>query len=269
MAKRLSDGFDEIKKGRSVDWRRLKAQLLKRGATEALINDALFARAYGDKDYQVVIKDEQSFNMLQTFAEPSDLSSRSAASITGNTHSTRVNGAMLAAWGIGDVTPYNHVFIQDREVPQPNKQHALIIENLECFLKKNDTYRFVSEFCGVAYPVEDVEFIMGAGNSISNRLIIPYLKSFEGEVMCLLDVDLGGLTIYSNLLSGGISLDSLHYLVPGDLARRLHESRRQAGEKELEGLSRMHGLSPVTDQVISAIRYYKKTLEQESYRAAR
>ena len=110
---------------------------------------------------------------------------------------------------------------------------------------------------------------MGAGNSISNRLIIPYLKSFEGEVMCLLDVDLGGLKIYSNLLSGGVSLDSLHYLVPGDLARRLYESRRQAGEKELEGLSRMHGLSPVTDHVISAIRYFKKTLEQESYRAAR
>ena len=139
MAKRLSDGFDAIKKGRSVDWRTLKAQLLKIGATEALINDALFAKAYGDKDYQVVIKDEQSFIMLQTLAEPSDLSSRSAASITGNTHSTRVNGAMLAAWGIGDVTPYNRVFMQDRELPQPNKQHALIIENLECFLNNKTT----------------------------------------------------------------------------------------------------------------------------------
>ena len=269
MTKRLAEGFDAIKKGRSVDWRALKTRLLKTGATEALINDALSAKAYGDKDYQVVIKDEQSFDLLQKFAEPSDLSSRSAASITGNTHSTRVNGAMLAAWGIGDATPYNHVFMADKEIPQPNKRHALIIENLECFLNKDDTCRFVKEFCGVTYPVEDVEFIMGAGNSISNRLIIPYLKSFKGEVMCLLDVDLGGLKIYANLLSAGVPLGSLRYLVPDDLTRRLRVSRREAGEKELEGLLRMHGLSPVTDRVISAIQYYKKTLEQESYRAAR
>ena len=269
MTKGLQESFDAIKKGSGIDWKPLKARLLKTGATEDLISAALDVKAYGDRNYQVVIKNEHCFDRLQKFAQPSDRSSRSAASITGNTHSTRVNGAMLAAWGIDDAAPYNHIFMPEREIPQPTKRHALIIENLECFLNKDQTYLFVKEFCGVTYSAENIEFIMGAGNSISNRLITPYLKSFEGEIMCLLDVDLGGLKIYANLLSGGIPLDSLRYLVPSDLPRRLSTSRREAGEKELGGLSHMHGLSLVTDQVISAIQYYKKTLEQESYRAAR
>ena len=269
MAKGLQESFDAIKKGFAVDWRPLKARLLKTGATEDLISAALDVKAYGGRHYQVVIKDEQYFNRLQKLAQPSDRSSRSAASVTGNTHSTRVNGAMLAAWGIDDAVPYNHIFMPKREIPHPTKRHALIIENLECFLNKNETYLFAKEFCGVTYSVEDIEFIMGAGNSIANRLITPYLRSFEGDVMCLLDVDLGGLKIYSNLLSGGIPLDALRYLVPSDLTQRLSTSRREAGEKELEKLLHMYGLSPVTDQVISAIQHYKKTLEQESYRAVR
>ncbi len=269
MSRGLMTALNTIESGVGVDWKKIKNRLIKAGADQLLIDKAVTATAFSDRHYRVTINNNDAFHELKDYAVPRDKSSRSAASPGGNTHNTRVNGSLLAACGIDDDIPYNYLFMPGREIPRPTKRHGLIIENLECFLNKRDTYTFVQEYCGVSYPATDVEFIMGAGNSISNRLIIPYLAAFEGDVMCLLDVDAGGLQIYANLLSGGLSPDSTSYLVPCDLGERLGASARVAQEKELGRLSALYDLSPTTNRVISAIRYFERTLEQESYRAIR
>ncbi|VEA70765.1 Uncharacterised protein [Serratia rubidaea] len=151
--------------------------------------------------------------------------------------------------------------------PARRKKHAMIIENLECFLDFRAVYQFAVQHCGVEYPEEDIEFIWAAGNGISNRLIIPYLQLFSGSVLCILDVDPGGITIYANLLSGGLAAQKTHYLTPDDLGERLHRSRRKISTEDLDALSRLHGLSPQVDKIISVLRHYRTTVEQESYRA--
>lgn len=258
--------FTKIRAGYAVDWPMARNRLIRLGVDKQLIDRAVDVKAYSTKEHQVVIIDDAAFSEVEILAAPIDRSSRSAASRKGNTHAAGVNGALLAVWVSDEETPANRVFMDTHPFPKPSRRHALIIENEECFLNKEFTHEFATGHCGVNHDIDDIEFIYGSGNSITNRRILPYLQSFEGEVFCMLDVDLGGIRIYSNLLSGGLDPESTHFLVPDDLSMRLSKSRRKASQRELDGLSPYYGKTDALDKLITAIRYYKTTIEQESYR---
>lgn len=258
-----------VRSGHPVDWGLTAQRLQKAGVDRKLIEAAVATTAYSDREYKVTIQEEALFKEIEALVQPIDRSSRSSASIGGNTHLVPVGGAMLAVWYADEEEPINRIFREGHPVPLPKRQHALIIENEECFLNKEDTYLFVKEHCGVTYSIDDVEFIYGSGNSISNRRITPYLEMFSGKVMCLLDVDTGGLQIYSNLLSAGLSEDKINYLIPSDINDRLQKSKRKASEEELQALSSLYGRCSLIDKLITAIRHFKSTVEQESYRAKR
>jgi hypothetical protein len=267
MVKNLRKVLLRIEQGLPVDWIKAKKNLLSLGISQKSMSQALSVTAYGGNDYRVEIKDKKIFDEILLSIEPANKSTRSAASLSGNTHLSQVNGAMLAVWYANEAVPINRVFKGEESYPSPDRKNALIIENEECFLFWEDTFKFVRDFCNVDMDEDDVEYIYGSGNSITNRRIIPYLKAFKGEVYCLFDIDPGGLRIYANLISAGLEKEKTHYLVPEDLEDRLVNSRREATEKELEELSKVYGVTEKTDRIISALRYYKKTIEQESYRA--
>jgi len=258
--------FSRIRAGYAVDWPAVRDRLIRMGVDPQQIDPAVDVTAYSTQEHQVVIVDDAAFSEIERLAAPLDRSSRSAASQKGRTHATGVDGALLAVWATGERAPANRVLMDDRHLPIPRRKHAFIIENLECFLNKESTYEFAIRYCGVTHDISDIEFIYGSGNSITNRRILPYLQSFQGDVFCLLDVDLGGMRIYSNLLSGGLGLNKTHYLVPADLHERLSKSRRKATQRELDGLSAYYGKTDTLDKLITAIRHYKTTIEQESYR---
>lgn len=267
MSKSILKALALVRDGKPVDWPSTLHGLMRTGVDQQLVDKAVVVTAYGNKVYQVNIIDQAAFHEIEALASPIDKGSRSAASVSGNTHSTTVDGALLAVWTANSDQCINRIFKDGQLQPVPGRKHAFIIENEECFLNKENCYAFAKSHCGVTHPIEDIEFIYGSGNSISNRRVIPYLLAFEGEVLCLLDVDLGGLRIFLNLLSGGLDKSRTHYLVPDDIKERLKQSKRKASEEEREGLSALHGKDPRIDKLISAIRHFKTTIEQESYRA--
>ena len=267
MKQSVLQALELIREGNSVNWRQLKGQLIRLGIANSLIDNTFSATAFSEKVYEVSVKDTALFDEICDQLQPTDKSSRSEASKTGNTHSVKVKGALLIACTQEKSDTYNHVFHPERPSKVPVKKHALIIENLECFLAFEETYQFVLSKCGIDIPIDEIEFLWSAGNSITNSLIVPYLKQFEGQVMCLFDVDFGGIKIYANLLSNGLVKEKTPYLIPADLKERLSLSKRKISNKEIESLSSVYGVSSVTDDVIGAIRYYEATLEQESYRA--
>lgn len=257
----------QIEAGHPVNWMVAERMLIKAGIALDLLNRAFDVTSYGRDIYQVKVSDESAFLEIESQLNRPNKNDRRSASLTGNSHSVSVKGAMLITWVADEVSPRIRVFNDDTEPQVPTRPYVLIIENEECFLNKEDTFRFVKESCGVSYPISDVEFVFGSGNSITNKRIIPYLQSTSGQVYCLFDLDFGGLRIFSNLIVGGLPIDRTHYLVPHDLECRLKQSRRSASPSELQSLDQVYGISTKTDQVISAIRFYKTTLEQESYRA--
>tara|TARA_R110001599_G_scaffold61057_1_gene169598 strand:- start:212 stop:1030 length:819 start_codon:yes stop_codon:yes gene_type:complete len=268
MSKAASNALAKIESGHGRNWTQTKRWLLRAGIEPTLIDKAISAHPYGAEDFKLSVNDSQAFEQVKSLLAPTDRTSRARAAATGNTHATSVNGAMLAVWHSSPCESVNRIFKTGCAAPAPGRAHALIIENQECFLNKEDTYRFAADHCGLNHSIETVEFIYGAGNSICNKQITAYLKAFEGDVYCLFDIDAGGIRTYINLLSAGLAPQHTHFLVPKDIQARLTGSTRKASESQLQDLTQLYGKSPVTDTLITAIRHYKTTIEQESYRGS-
>uniref|UniRef100_A0A486XX01 Wadjet protein JetD C-terminal domain-containing protein n=1 Tax=Rheinheimera sp. BAL341 TaxID=1708203 RepID=A0A486XX01_9GAMM len=256
----------QIEAGNPVNWKKIERALIKIGIPSALLNQAFDVLPYGKDTYQVTVCDDYAFTEIRSLLNKPRNNDRTSASVAGNSHAVSVRGAMLITWAADEESPKVRVFNDAPQTQLPAKPNVLIIENEECFLNKEDTFQFLDTYCGIDCPITDIEFIFGSGNSISNKRILPYLKSAE-KIYCLFDVDFGGLRIFTNLLAGGLSADRTHYLIPSDLEYRLQQSKRIATQAELDNLAHVYGVSTKTDRIISAIRYYKTTLEQESYRA--
>ena len=259
--------LDNIKKGNSVNWPVLHRKLSRLKIDDSLIYQAIAVKQYSETAYRVDIIDHNAFNAILQRIQPIDKSSRAAASVTGDTHQTNVNGALLVAVTEQSKSPYVHVFMKNALLPHPKKQHAIIIENLECFLNFKEIYLFMKNHCQMPYNMKDIEFIYAAGNSISNQAITPYLKEFKGDVFCLFDIDIGGLQIYKNLLKSGLSIRNTHFVIPNDIEQRLKKSRRETRKSEINKLNNFLNISKQIDQLIRLMHYYQTTIEQESYRA--
>lgn len=259
----------DIQASNGVNWPKVKRALIKLGIEENELDKMFNITRYSNAVYEVKVTDQEHLNQLSSLIKQSKDKSRAAASDRGNSHAVNVDGALLVANIIGNTTPYNYLFKSDSLVPLPPKKHCVIIENLECFLNVEQIFNFLTSMCQVNCDIEEVEFIWAAGNSIANTLIIPYLKQFKGDVYCLFDVDFGGLTIYANLIKAGLNPESTRFVIPQDIEKRLTNSKRKMKEEHLNALSRIHGLTVMTDKLITLIRFYKTTLEQESYRYER
>lgn len=264
---KITQELENIKHRKGVNWPILYKKLSRLKIDDQLIQQAITIKQYSETVYGINIIDHDAFERIVLLAQPINKNSRALASITGNTHQTSVNGALLVAITEQSKAPYVHAFTQDYPLAYPKKQHAIIVENLECFLHFKDIYLFMSQLCAISHGIDDIEFIYAAGNSISNQNIIPYLKEFEGDIFCLLDIDIGGLQIYKNLLNNGLSIDKTHFVIPSDIAQRLKISRRKASKSELNKLNTFLKISNQIDQLIGLIHYYQTTIEQESYRA--
>lgn len=267
MKMKITQELDNIKQGKGVNWPTLYKKLSRLKIDDQLIYQAITIKQYSEKVYGINIIDHDAFEKIVQLAQPINKNSRAAASIAGNTHQTKVNGALLVAVTEQSKAPYVHAFTQNYPLPYPKNKHAVIIENLECFLHYKDSYLFMSQLCEISHDIDDIEFIYAAGNSISNQNIIPYLKVFKGDIFCLLDIDIGGLQIYKNLLNNGLQIDKTHFVIPNDIEQRLKQSRRKASKSELNKLNTFLKISNQIDQLIGLMHYYQTTIEQESYRA--
>lgn len=259
--------LSQIVAGRAVDWPAAKRSLVKAGVTEGLIDRAFASTPYSDRAYKVEVCCKDTLIEIQQQIESRDVSSRAGASLAGDSHKVPVNGAMLVTWCTEQFDPDVVVFTDNREPLVPQKKNIFIIENEECFLNKEDTYRFAVKHCGLTIPIEEIEFVFGSGNSITNRRVTPYLRATSGKILCLFDVDLGGLRIYANLIKAGLSPACTKFLYPLDLEDRLKASNREAPQDKLDKLDQVYGVTTETDLIIAAIRHYRTTIEQESYRA--
>lgn len=266
---KLLTKLEKVKKGHSLNWPSFYKHLLRQGISDILINEAMSVTRYSDKVYGVTITNRAAFKKIEALSQPVVKESRAMASRSGNTHAVSVNGALLITMTEHSKDPCTYIFTKDKPLPIPRQNHAVIIENLECFLNFKTIYQFMTQYCSISREIvriEDIEFIYAAGNSISNYLIVPYLQQFSGEIFCLFDIDIGGLQIYRNLLNNGLDLIHTHFVIPDDVVDRLEQSRRKATKAELAKLNKFLHISNQIDQLIVLIHHYQTTIEQESYR---
>lgn len=138
---------------------------------------------------------------------------------------------------------------------------AVIIENRQLFLNWTQTKSFLETHCQFSSSNYDV--IFGSGNDISNSLHRKFLSNYRKLYVCS-DIDLGGVTIASNLIK--LLPESLiDFVMPDDIEDRLNQVASFIKSKTVSDIRHVCAHHVELDAVCKMITKTHKTLEQESY----
>lgn len=147
------------------------------------------------------------------------------------------------------------------EVERRKEKDAVIIENRQLFLNWNQTKAFLKTQCQFSSSYYDV--IFGSGNDISNSLHQEFLSNYRKLYVCS-DIDLGGVTIASNIIK--LLPDSLiEFVMPDDIEGRLNQVAGSIKPKTVSDIRHVCANHAELDAVCKVITKTYKTLEQESY----
>ena len=137
--------------------------------------------------------------LLSDFPEY-EIEDRFSAAKAGDSHRHAVSQAMVILWSVHS----NHPVVVLNDVDKINSpvtlsKRLLIIENQENFIQKQRTLHFLQhQFSD--YNVENLDIAHGSGNAMSNRLNKAFFNQYQ-QIDCLLDLDMGGLEIFKNLIN--------------------------------------------------------------------
>ncbi|CAO3308132.1 DUF2220 domain-containing protein [Pseudomonas asiatica] len=263
----IYDYLIKIRAGEPINLEALFNRLLACGITGSEASRILVGQRLprGAARYAVIIQDEEAFAQLLERFTPSKIAGRVGAALDGNSHRAGVSEAFLLLRS--EQNPHPIVAITEEGhwlAPRPLAKYAVIVENLENFLRFSETLAFLRELLPAA--ATDVEIIYGSGNQITNRLNGPLLARFQA-LYCLFDVDLGGLRMFKTL-KALVASQPIHFLTPEDIPSRLARSKFVLSSLQRQELFAYYrNLSAETDMLIAHMRAAGKTLEQETYLA--
>ena len=251
-----------IRAGKPVPLNRFLKQSPKGLAERNLLN--LFDH---DGGYISGIADVDGFDSLcEHYGRPYDGSTRLTAAQTGRSHRVSVGGGMVTLRS--PQSPHPVVVLVNGEgevtVPRALAPNALIVENLENFLDVAKTVSFCEKYCGLDYPLDELEVIYGAGVQVVSTLYRPFLSRFN-RLWVLSDADAGGLDICRKLMAGLSDPVNISVLVPSDLAQRLVADGSPLTESERERLQALSTETPAIADVAKILLGVGKKLEQETY----
>ncbi|WP_338745276.1 hypothetical protein V3D52_24085 [Pseudomonas putida] len=254
--------LDKIQSRQPINFDALIAKLLAAGVARADISRIFLSKKLKKNSYHVEVLISAAFDELLMRFRPSDVGGRVGAAIDGNSHRIGVSESLLMFRSF----QYRHPAVAVTEagawvLPRVLGKVGVIVENLENFLRVDETLPFIAEI--LAVTASDIELISGSGNQVTNRLNAKMLGQFD-RLYCLFDVDIGGLRMFASLTI------LLHdkppvFLVPPDVRERLAQSKYALTDQQRQEVIKYQGLSPETDQLIQFMRETSKVLEQETY----
>ena len=210
--------------------------------------------------------DQSSIDQWRASVDVDHASPRIDQAAQGNSHNSRVSGAMLTMRNRRQ--PHPQVVLVDSQgtidtgTATPPAERAVIVENLENFLNITGTLELLPE-CGLSPEWQDADILYGSGNSITNHLLTPAFQQYR-EIGCLFDPDIGGVRMCDTLFQRG-NLPPLYFLTPADLPARLEASLRTIDKDQREQLAIHIRRSPPCAHVGGLIFKTGKHLEQETY----
>ena len=171
--------------------------------------------------------------------------------------------AMIVLWPNKGNHPV--VVLNDKDKinsPITLSKRLLIVENQENFIQKQCTLHFLQQ----QFPdfnAKNLDIAHGSGNAISNRLNKAFFKQYQ-QIDCLLDLDIGGLEIFKNLINL-TQHKNLNFLLPPCADGLLVNSKISLQESHLLVLRQYHQQYALLQPVIQLMTKHKKMLEQELY----
>lgn len=255
--------LNKIQSSKPVNFDNFCNQLQKYGYGKYKILKIFSVEKISSVSYNIKIIDEELFSELLIDFPEYNITDRVSATQAGDSHKHPVSQAMVILWSYKQSHPV--VILNDSSAintPVKLGKHLLIIENQENFLKKQQTFQFLKQQFPDYQDVE-LDIAYGSGNAIANRLNKSFFNHYQ-QIDCLLDLDIGGLKIFSSLLTL-IDSEKLKFLLPPCLNKLLPDSKINIMEKDLLQLNKYYEKYPTLRAAIGLIVKHKKMLEQELY----
>jgi hypothetical protein len=255
--------LNKIESGKSINFDSFCNQLQKQGYDKHKILKIFSVEKRSHINYIVKVIDENLFSELLINFNEDEITNRISAARAGDSHKYPVSQAMVVLWSCKQ--PHPVVVLNNSNVintPVELGKYLLIIENQENFLKKQETLQFLKQQFPDYQDVE-LDIAYGSGNAITNQLNKSFFNHYQ-HIDCLLDLDIGGLKIFSSLLTL-IDTEKLEFLLPPCLNELLPHSKINIRKKDLLQLNKYYEKHPTLRAAITLIEKHKKMLEQELY----
>ncbi len=255
--------LENIDAGKPINFDQFREQLCKLGYDDQTIFKIFATQKNSKSKYQVTIKNEELFNRLQADFSNHKITSRVSAALAGDSHKHPVSLAMIILWP----SQHSHPIVVMNDVngitePVTLGQRLLIIENQENFVQKNASLAFLKQQFA-DFNDEGLDIAWGAGNAISNRLNKAFFIRYQ-HIDCLLDLDIGGLSIFTNLYEL-TAHPRLNFLLPPCADEQLKNSKIDIQNEHLPILRKFRENYPQLRPAIELMIHHKKMLEQEIY----
>lgn len=254
----------KIESGKPINFEIFAREIDKHGFGPLFLQSTFTASLVAKHKYHVEVIDNERFKRLKTEFASSGREDRVGAALDGNSHKTKVSGSMLAIRSLTHPHPQIAMFTAgDWFYPAPQQVKALLVENLENFLRLESTLALLPR-CGVKDHSEEFDIVFASGNQINNRLHEKFLGRYKA-VYCLFDADAGGLAMFRSLCKMLACSTPVSFLYPSDIAQRIEASRYRLTENDRTGLLRYSGENKDIDYLIRLMRKHGRALEQETY----
>ena len=255
--------LNKIKSGEQLNFDSFKKLLLKQGIDDKTVFKTFETERISRSSYSVKVVDEKLFAQLLIDFPVHKIKDRVSAANAGDSHRHRVSQGMIILWSAQS----NHPIVVLNDTDKINSpvilsKRLLIIENQENFIQKQRTLQFLQQQFS-AFNDENLDIAHGSGNAISNRLNKAFFNHYL-QIDCLLDLDMGGLEIFKNLINL-TQHPNLNFLLPPFADTLLKQSKIQLQENHLVNLRQYHKQYPLLRPVIELISQHKKVLEQKLY----
>lgn len=255
--------LDNIKSGKPVNFDGFCKKLYLKGYDDQAILNVFSTEKISRSSYQVSIINEELFAKLDAQFPDYAISNRVSAAQAGDSHKHPVSQAMIVLWPNQQTHPV--VILNDIngiKAPVTLGQRLLIIENQENFVKKDESWSFLKhEF--PEFNENGLDVAWGSGNAISNRLNKAFFNQYQ-HIDCLLDLDMGGLTTFVNLVKL-TAHPRLNFLLPPCANALLKHSKIHLENKHRAELCNFKENYPQLLPAIELMMHHKKMLEQEMY----
>jgi len=259
----ISKYLHKIKSGEAINFDNFKKQIHKHGIDDQTLFEIFETELKSRSSYGVKVLDQERFAQLLIDFSEHVITDRISAAQAGDSHKHSVSQAMIVLWPNKGNHPV--VVLNDEDninSPIPLSKRLLIIENQENFIQKQQTIHFLQQ----QFPNFNdggLDIAHGSGNAISNRLNKAFFKQYQ-QIDCLLDLDVGGLEIFKNLVNL-TQHSNLNFLLPPCADLLLKQSKIVLQEHYLTGLRQYHEQYPMLRPVIELMTKHQKMLEQELY----
>lgn len=207
--------------------------------------------------YRLTIKDEEAFNntFSKFMVENSDV--KVEAALHGDSKTAKSEKSLLI-WKEHHSST-NSVGIEfnksNYDFHTLKKDKLIIIENLNNFL--NIESNFDNDIC-----LHEYNFVWGSGNNITNKHFVEFLNEYK-EIVCLFDIDLGGLKFYKSL-EKQVKTNLQFYFTP-KMEKMVKEFGKPISMSDYETLMKHYTKTNGLEYIVSFIKETKKFAEQEIF----